>query len=112
MISLVNVLIADPPENVRLETVDNVAHDNGVTAQCVSSPSVPPAQLSWPLAHGGETVGVHSTDISVSTLTLPPPGTEHSTLLLRCEATYQHNMVTSQDKHVNILGKATLSFII
>ena len=98
--------------------MDNVDHDQSLTAQCVSSVSVPPTSVSWSVSGGDHGVlsseEVHSASggfITVSTLSLPAQGRENTNVMVRCEASYKSEVILSQTKSVSINSKIIFSNI-
>ena len=88
-------------------------YDKTITAQCVTSPSVPAAQVTWSSSLGDSgqmqvSSVVHSVQggqRTVSTVYLAPVGPGRHSLLLQCDVVYDDNIVLTQTHVVDILSK-------
>ena len=107
--------ITVPPSHLSLDVPDSVSHDRQLAASCRAGPSQPPTEVRWSLTShdGGEvtgervtTAGVRTSQGSetVSSLTLPQLGDNHTSLSLTCEAVYNDKIVLSKTQHIIILG--------
>ena len=100
---------SDPPSSIRMETPETGLHDHEITAQCVTSISVPAAEVAWSEAGVTRSV-IHSVQggyMTVSTITIPPPGPgDQHTLTLECNALYHDTVVTSDSNIITILSKS------
>ena len=97
-----------------METPETGLYNQEITAQCVTSISVPPAQVTWSLTGVTRSV-VHKVQgghMTVSTITIPPPGPGAAhTLDLECNALYHDHVVTSDSNIITILSKSSLVLV-
>ena len=98
---------------MNIEAAATSYHDKTITAQCVTAPSVPAAQVTWSTTPGDSdqlqvSSVVHSVQggyRTVSTVTLAPVGPGHHSLSLQCDVLYDDNIVLTQTHVVDILSK-------